>query len=748
MMITSLLTWTLLLGARGTEPQALADASTPAERLLPPGSLMLFATDDVQAGAEQSKSMPLAKILEEPEVKAFLKQPREMVEKLFKEGLGKLKSEQGIDLDINRILNTNYRRLFVALTHVVIEEGNTDIGLVIGIEPIADTMDVLSIGSDLLKQHLEKAADDAKRGKVSEETYAGVSLRRFKSNEKDAPTVLFARKDGLSLVAFSERLMKGILDRMQVPAKESLATDPEFSLVFGKLGARPKGAAYTYFNPTAFFDAILVPVKKGISDQGKADWLPKVDSLYVQTGLSGIKAIGGLSYSENGVAVARGFVHTASELQGLASLMSDSHTIDKSRLAWIPKAAQSFSFGSFQLGKLYDMAMAMAEIVQPGMKTQAEQMAQGMIQQLSGAQAGAQGGDAYDLRRDLLGSFAGDYVMYQTQSQGFGSSSDVVLIAKVTNEDKVRRGLELLMKVPSLFEMSAAAKEMDVDGTKITMLDLSQALGPIAMVAGAIQPCFAFKNGNLVFGLSTGGVKGALARFDKSPDSITEADDFAKAYARLPAGKEPVALSYNNVKGGFETMYNGLVTITMLPGISDSLHDLPIDLALLPTADAITRHLFGSVSASYADQDGISTASFSPFGGEAALAGVVAAAGIGVAAYGMEQKKLAQASATASAPGGEGGNQAAQVEADLGLLRAAITVYKLDHDDKLPATLEELLKPTDNYPNGYLGGRQDLPKDPWGHAFVYVPSGRSYKLRSVGANGVDDNGAGDDVTGR
>ena len=68
------------------------------------------------------------------------------------------------------------------------------------------------------------------------------------------------------------------------------------------------------------------------------------------------------------------------------------------------------------------------------------------------------------------------------------------------------------------------------------------------------------------------------------------------------------------------------------------------------------------------------------------------------------------------------------------------------HDEE---NLRDLMKPSENYPNGYLGGASELPKDPWQHDYVYEVGGpKGYKLRSMGPNGVDDKGGGDDVTGR
>lgn len=75
-----------------------------------------------------------------------------------------------------------------------------------------------------------------------------------------------------------------------------------------------------------------------------------------------------------------------------------------------------------------------------------------------------------------------------------------------------------------------------------------------------------------------------------------------------------------------------------------------------------------------------------------------------------------------------------------------VTQRSADQQHRLP-TQDEGLQPFTTGP----GARIDyLPHDPWDHAYVYrrtaTPLG--FVLYSVGADGVDDHGAGDDITTR
>jgi hypothetical protein len=79
-------------------------------------------------------------------------------------------------------------------------------------------------------------------------------------------------------------------------------------------------------------------------------------------------------------------------------------------------------------------------------------------------------------------------------------------------------------------------------------------------------------------------------------------------------------------------------------------------------------------------------------------------------------------------------------------VKTGIAVYRSQFG-RAPDTLDELLKATDAFPNGFLEGGA-VPKDGWKHALVYAPQekGAKFDLRSCGPNGVDDHGGGDDVT--
>lgn len=70
-------------------------------------------------------------------------------------------------------------------------------------------------------------------------------------------------------------------------------------------------------------------------------------------------------------------------------------------------------------------------------------------------------------------------------------------------------------------------------------------------------------------------------------------------------------------------------------------------------------------------------------------------------------------------------------------LRGAVSLFKVDHG-QLPTSLQQV------HTAGYL--LRGVPSDPWGREYVYRANLHDFELYSVGINGIDERGAGDDVT--
>jgi hypothetical protein len=193
------------------------------------------------------------------------------------------------------------------------------------------------------------------------------------------------------------------------------------------------------------------------------------------------------------------------------------------------------------------------------------------------------------------------------------------------------------------------------------------------------------------------------------------------------------------------------------------------DVTTLPTAAELFRFIAPSTSYTARVDGKVYRRSVTSLGPETPLAAVALA--VGVTTYG--QRKAAEIASSAHVlPGAQAsdngaihvghvvastegsdkdgwvidpGDEHAKTVTALRLVKTGIAVYRSEFG-RAPDALDDLLKPTTTFPNGFLDDVA-LPQDGWHHALVYAAQdkGAKYTLHSCGPNGIDDHGGGDDV---
>lgn len=179
-----------------------------------------------------------------------------------------------------------------------------------------------------------------------------------------------------------------------------------------------------------------------------------------------------------------------------------------------------------------------------------------------------------------------------------------------------------------------------------------------------------------------------------------------------------------------------------------------IDASALPGSATLARYFKPTTSWSKRLADGrIYTRAESSFGPETPFEILLFASAAGSAMKQRAAEEFAKAATgePVQPPNPEPAvdTTAIETQAALLLVKNGLAIYRLENA-KLPAKLEELLAPSANYPDGYLAPKKELPKDGWGRALVFKPEadGKRFQLYSLGPDGKDDNGAGDDVKSR
>ncbi|MBI5363081.1 MAG: type II secretion system protein GspG [Planctomycetes bacterium] len=188
---------------------------------------------------------------------------------------------------------------------------------------------------------------------------------------------------------------------------------------------------------------------------------------------------------------------------------------------------------------------------------------------------------------------------------------------------------------------------------------------------------------------------------------------------------------------------------------------LPFDPTTLPAASTFTRFFQPSYSWTKRTDLGLYTYSESSFGPEtpitlaAVVSGLSRTQGGGAAALlaggasarapttNERSSKPKPAPSEGVAPAKDEARE--KTLAVLRTIKTSIAVYR-SQTGSVPSALARLLDATDSFPNGFLVPRE-VPRDAWSHELRYSPGdpGAKYKLWSLGADGVDQEGAGDDV---
>ena len=189
----------------------------------------------------------------------------------------------------------------------------------------------------------------------------------------------------------------------------------------------------------------------------------------------------------------------------------------------------------------------------------------------------------------------------------------------------------------------------------------------------------------------------------------------------------------------------------MLGGLAGGGQDLavPFKMDALPDMEIFTRHFSPSERYVLVTEGGRIDVTESSIGPEVSMvAGSVVMAGMfafgGMAAVpddGWDDEEFIVADATEPEAGMVVSSEAAATEASLMSLSVALKMYQLDHDGSAPATLDLLLKGEGGSP-GYVDA---VGRDGWGREFRYSADGSAYELWSIGPNGIDEKGEGDDL---
>ena len=367
----------------------------------------------------------------------------------------------------------------------------------------------------------------------------------------------------------------------------------------------------------------------------------------------------------------------------------------------------------------------------------------------------------FSLRDDLfgaLGSSAGGYLL---PIKGLLALPGFALVAELEDPEGFQRGLEGLLR----FLEDEGEGEFSVRSRPYRDAPLwsfsFQAKTPMQ-----ISPSICIVGGHVLVTLSSSRAKKEIKRIQalsddpsdpEAPGDAADAGDTGEGAApawhaaRSLAPADATLVGYMDWTALFEGLYDGGKALLGFMGSGDRL---PFDPTLLPDSELLTRFHQPSLYWTRVTEDAVYTRGESSFGPETLL-GIAAVAGAGVfGARSMPMGPSGQApfEGTVELEAQERPKEPSPPERQeetrktLRLLATRLAVYKLEAG-RYPAELATLSQPTENYPRGFLDGRE-LPLDAWENPFSYSveADGTGYRVWSRGPDGVDQSGGGDDLS--
>lgn len=355
--------------------------------------------------------------------------------------------------------------------------------------------------------------------------------------------------------------------------------------------------------------------------------------------------------------------------------------------------------------------------------------------------------------RDLLGALGDEVVFYTLPFTGIGLPK-VYIAIQLDDADAFGRGLERFgeyvaeqsegaiqfsarpyRKRPFMaFSPGMDLIELTADSGASGLADILPAFLSVSMAVGILED-------RALISISGSYTKREMKRLMKA--SPEDQHPLRTAAEDLPGGIQSYGTTdWGAILAGVYDSVRGFLPLVEQGGV-----ELPFDISSMPSSDHFREHFVASTSWSREIEGGIYAYSESCFGPEipfligaaGGVAGVIAVEGESL------QGNVVIVSGEIPPPGAEVRAPSDVTTERLRELKVAIVVYSADAG-RYPETLEHLLRPTSNFPGGFLDGKP-LPQDGWGRAFRYsaTEDGGRYQLWSVGPDGVDQAGQGDDL---
>ncbi len=588
---------------------------------LPEGTVLAIEVPDLNASIGEFTAMPLAKMWREKEVQDFVQDAKEVVAQQIKKGIEQAKQmhEAGmLPVDPDALTNLRVKGMSFAITQLNVAGDPMpmpEIGLMLQVD-FGDTakewFGLLEMGMGILGQTGKMERESVK---VDDAEFASFKPKKAPPGLKMSLNVAMV---GNSVLIGTLREQVGATIEQMHKGTPLLAATARYKNSLKHLSVDGAEAS-AFLRTDALLDFAVQVATLAAAHEPNLEWLDG-DGLaraFDALGVRGIESFASASSYRDGKAVTS--FYTVSPAPARRGFLANNKNLDTSFLKWVPKDAAGFSASTFDPMSVYTALVAAVNAYDPKIG----EMVLGHLAEIEKA-------SGFSLRDDLFGAMGDTMIKWSMPMASIAAPPETAVLIKVNDADKIVKALK------AMAGMSNGAVELDEAekrGVKTYQfrINMDPMRGMGMNPLDVLNPSFAFKDGWLVAGFAPADIRQTFKRMDRSDDDpksdIRSNKEFAAYLSQLP--KEVQALSFDDWKAEFESYYQ---IVSSLLAFVPPNENIPFDMSMLPDAATLTKHLFGSLSYTVADGEGIEGTTISPFGPEVVVFfAAIVAAGVGFA---------------------------------------------------------------------------------------------------------------------
>lgn len=401
----------------------------------------------------------------------------------------------------------------------------------------------------------------------------------------------------------------------------------------------------------------------------------------------GIKSIGAISFASR--SQGKGFIdefvyYYPTGREGIFSAVKASPGEPSQYLSMIPAASMSAAWATVDMKRFSEFANALYDAFPAEPREKADEFLAGFKEETG-----------VDIRNDLLAGFGDNYISYAPLpstlmglgfSGGFGQG---VFLAELSDQARFEATLSALWSYaerkaaetratesPASTRRAAGPGGIPIDPKfelatekfgKFTIYKVRVILNPSMQLV----PSFSVRDGWFVLSLDPQSVKNSLGAPLVFKPNLLSNRDYTSAAAACGPGNS--GISYSNNRALFDSTYP-LLSIGLPFILAYTGGSMPADQIMLPPADAISPHLFGTAGTTFVSPDSIRVTEYGPIG----LVRAAYLAGTGAAALGKWISASAASRSSGPVP------MQRPFSDDLARLKSALDDYAAANGGKFP----------------------------------------------------------------